>query len=219
MPGKLEFAEREKRVGHDIRPWYQWLFLVLGFAALLGVPIFKTYTHLPPYMGMMLSLSALWIASEIVGRSLREETRSTTGVLAALKRVDMSSILFFLGILLAVGSLGATGMLTSTAQWLDDVLPNREFVAIVIGLVSSVVDNVPLVAAGMEMYDLPMNHSFWMLLAYCAGTGGSCLIIGSAAGVAAMGIENINFVWYLRKIAIWAALGYFAGAAVVIAML
>ncbi|WP_442505309.1 sodium:proton antiporter NhaD [Novipirellula sp. SH528] len=219
MPGKLSEAEREVAPQNDIQPWHQWLFLVLGLTALLGVPLFKTFTHLPPYMGMMLSLSVLWVVSELVGHTLSEETRSTTGVLPALKRVDMSSILFFLGILLAVGSLGATGILQTTANWLDQVLPNREVVAIVIGLVSSVFDNVPLVAAGMEMYDLPMNDPFWMLLAYCAGTGGSCLIIGSAAGVAAMGIEEIDFVWYLKRISLWALIGYLAGAAVVVATL
>ena len=219
MPGTLAPVERERSIRPDIRPWHQWLFLVLGLIALLGVPVFKTFTHLPPYMGMMLSLSVLWIVSELVGHTLGEETRSTTGVLPALKRVDMSSILFFLGILLAVGSLGATGMLQSTAVWLDSVLPNRDVVAVVIGLVSAVVDNVPLVAAGMEMYDLPMNDPFWMLLAYCAGTGGSCLIIGSAAGVAAMGLEHIDFLWYFRKITLWAVIGYLIGAVVVTATL
>jgi Na+/H+ antiporter NhaD/arsenite permease-like protein len=219
MPCKLAPMTRTNHVASDIKPWHQWTFLILGLAALLAVPVFKTYTHLPPYMGMMLSLSVLWIVSEIVGHTLNEETRSTTGVLPAPKRVDLSSILFLLGILLAVGSLGATGMLQSTAVWLDNVLPNREVVAVVIGLVSSVVDNVPLVAAGMEMYDLPMNDPFWMLLAYCAGTGGSCLIIGSAAGVAAMGLERIDFVWHMKKIAVRALLGYLCGAAVVVAMM
>ncbi|WP_417736679.1 sodium:proton antiporter NhaD [Rosistilla oblonga] len=219
MPGKFQPPEvDESHVDKDIRPWHQWLFLILGVMGLIGVPIFKTITHLPPYMGMMLSLSVLWVVSELVGHTLDEQTRSSTGVLPALRRVDMSSILFFLGILLAVGALGATGTLASAATWLDSVLPNRDVVAVVIGLVSSVVDNVPLVAAGIEMYDLPMNHPFWMLLAYCAGTGGSCLIIGSAAGVAAMGIEHVDFMWYLKRIAPWAVAGYLAGAAVVIAM-
>ncbi|QDT05904.1 Na(+)/H(+) antiporter NhaD [Rubripirellula lacrimiformis] len=121
--------------------------------------------------------------------------------------------------LLAVGALSATGWLTSTALWLDHSVQNRDVVAIVIGLVSSVVDNVPLVAAGLEMYQMPTNDPFWMLLAYCAGTGGSCLIIGSAAGVAAMGIETVDFVWYVKHITGWAVVGYFAGAAVVVATL
>lgn len=201
----------------NIRPWQQWLFLLLGLFALLSVPVFKAVTHLPPYMGMMLSLGGLWVVSELVSHTMDEATRSSTGVLAILRRVDMSSILFFLGILLAVGALGAMGALRSAAEWLDGMLPNREVVAVVIGLVSAVVDNVPLVAAGIEMYDLPMNDEFWMLLAYCAGTGGSCLIIGSAAGVAAMGLEHIDFVWYFRRIAPWALAGYLSGAVVVIA--
>ncbi len=215
MPGKLSVADKTNHIRKDIRPWHQWLFLILGLVGLLGVPVFKTVTHLPPYMGMMLSLAVLWVVSELVGHTLEPETRSTTGVLPALKRVDMSSILFFLGILLAVGSLGAIGVLQGTAEWLDRVLPNRDIVAVVIGLVSSVVDNVPLVAAGIEMYDLPINNRFWMLLAYCAGTGGSCLIIGSAAGVAAMGLEHIDFLWYLKKIGPWALAGYLAGVVVV----
>lgn len=155
----------------------------------------------------------LW-KDQLVSHTLDDETRSTTGVLAVLKRVDMSSILFFLGILLAVGALGAMGVLRHAAELLDSVLPNRDVAALAIGLVSAVVDNVPLVAAGIEMYKLPYNDPFWMLLAYCAGTGGSCLIIGSAAGVAAMGLEHIDFIWYLRKIAPWALLGYLAGAGV-----
>ena len=167
-------------------------------------------------MGMMLSLSVLWVISELVGRSFDERTRSKTGVLSVLKKVDMSSVLFFLGILLAVGALSATGFLKTAAATLDTLLPNQEVVAIVIGLLSSVVDNVPLVAAGIDMFDQPINDEFWMLLAYCAGTGGSCLIIGSAAGVAAMGLEKIDFLWYARYIMPWAVLGYLSGAVVVI---
>lgn len=217
MKGELgEVPKSASHIDKNIQPWQQWLFLILGLVALLSVPVFKAITHLPPYMGMMLSLGCLWIVSEFVSHTMDEATRSSTGVLAALRRVDMSSILFFLGILLAVGSLGAMGSLRAAAGWLDGVLPNREVVALVIGLVSAVVDNVPLVAAGIEMYDLPVNDDFWMLLAYCAGTGGSCLIIGSAAGVAAMGLEHIDFLWYFRRIAPWALAGYVAGAAVVL---
>lgn len=197
-----------------IQTWHRMLFLGLGLAGLLSVPIFKAYTHLPPFMGMMLALSVLWLVSEYVASTLDEATRSTTGVVAVLKRVDMSTILFFLGILLAVGSLSATGTLGQLAAWLDSVVPNRDVVAVIIGLVSAVVDNVPLVAAGIEMYTMPTDDRFWMLLAYCAGTGGSCLIIGSAAGVAAMGLERINFVWYATRIAPLALLGYVAGVGV-----
>ena len=217
MSGELEEAPPETLENEkDILPWHQWLFLIVGLASLLFVPVFKTLTHLPPYMGMMLSLSVLWLISELVGRSFDERTRSQTGVLSVLKKVDMSSVLFFLGILLAVGALSATGFLKTAAGFLDSWLPNEDVVAIVIGLLSSVVDNVPLVAAGIDMFDQPLNDEFWMLLAYCAGTGGSCLIIGSAAGVAAMGLEKIDFLWYARHIMPWAVLGYLCGAAVVI---
>ena len=217
MRGDLRVIQpKAGHVDKSIRPWQQWLFLILGVLGLISVPIFKATTHLPPYMGMMLSLSILWFVSELVSHTMDEATRSSTGVLAALRRVDMSSILFFLGILLAVGSLAAMGLLRQAAEWLDSVLPNREVVAIAIGLVSAVVDNVPLVAGGIEMYTMPMNDDFWMLLAYCAGTGGSCLIIGSAAGVAAMGLERIDFLWYLRRIGPWACLGYASGAVVVL---
>jgi Na+/H+ antiporter NhaD/arsenite permease-like protein len=218
MPGEIETSDNQAKttMGHEIQRWHQWLFLLLGLAGLLLVPIFKTFTHLPPYMGMMLSLSILWIVSEWVGRSFDEVTKSSTGVVAALKRLDLSSILFFLGILLAVAALGSMGVLRTAAETLDMYLPNRDVVAIAIGLVSSVVDNVPLVAAGIEMYDLPMNDPFWMLLAYSAGTGGSCLIIGSAAGVAAMGLDHVDFIWYARKMLPWALLGYISGAIVVL---
>jgi Na+/H+ antiporter NhaD/arsenite permease-like protein len=219
LKGELDARQAtvETSEGGGIQFWHRALFLTLGLAGLLSVPVFKAYTHLPPFVGMMLSLSVLWLVSEFVSHTLDEATRSTTGVLAALKRVDMSTILFFLGILLAVGSLSATGVLGNLANWLDTVVPNRDMVAVVIGLVSAVVDNVPLVAAGIEMYTMPMDDRFWMLLAYCAGTGGSCLIIGSAAGVAAMGLERINFIWYATRIAPLALLGYIAGALVFLA--
>ncbi len=200
--------------GKNIQPWHQVLFLTLGLGGLLSVPVFKATTHLPPFMGMLLALSVLWIIGELVSHTMDEQTRTSTGVMAALKRVDMSSILFFLGILMAVGALGATGTLGNLAKWLDITVGNHSIIAVIIGLVSAIVDNVPLVAAGIEMYTMPENDHFWMMLAYCAGTGGSCLIIGSAAGVAAMGLEHIDFMWYARKIAPWALLGYFAGVIV-----
>ncbi|MGV3486740.1 MAG: SLC13 family permease, partial [Planctomycetaceae bacterium] len=212
---ELPATQRNKEnFDKTIQPWQQRLMLACGLAGLLFVPAFKAYTHLPPFIGMVLSLGALWVISELVSHTMDDKTRSSTGVLAVLKNVDMSSILFFLGILLAVGSLGKTGALRQLAEGLDSAVGDPLQIAIVIGLVSAVVDNVPLVAAGIEMYTLPINDRFWMLLAYCAGTGGSCLIIGSAAGVAAMGLEQINFVWYLRRIAPWALLGYFAGIGV-----
>jgi len=213
MKGDLPPALQSNRHsdGKNIQPWHQVLFLTLGLVGLLSVPIFKAITHLPPFMGMLLALSVLWIVGELVSHTMDEQTRTSTGVMAALKRVDMSSILFFLGILMAVGALGATGILGNLAKWLDTAVGNHSIIAIIIGLVSAIVDNVPLVAAGIEMYTMPENDHCWIMLAYCAGTGGSCLIIGSAAGVAAMGLEHIDFMWYARKIAPWALLGYFAG--------
>jgi Na+/H+ antiporter NhaD/arsenite permease-like protein len=213
LSGELEQAPSGSRrhLDKNLKPWHQWLFLILGVGGLLSVPVFKAVTHLPPFMGMLFALSLLWLVSEMISHTLDEKTRSSTGVLSVLQRIDMSSILFFLGILLAVGSLGATGVLGAFAQWLDQAIPSRSIVATVIGLVSAIVDNVPLVAAGIEMYSFPENHQFWLMLAYCAGTGGSCLIIGSAAGVAAMGLEHIDFMWYFRKISPWALLGYLAG--------
>lgn len=198
-----------------IQPWHRALFLGLGLAGLMMVPIFKAYTHLPPFMGMVLSLGVLWVVSELVSHTMDEKTKSSTGVMSALRRVDMSSILFFLGILLAVGALGSVEVLKNIAVYLQNTIGNSSIIAIIIGLVSAVVDNVPLVAAGIEMYgDTPPNDSFWMLLAYCAGTGGSCLIIGSAAGVAAMGLEKIDFMWYAKRIAPLALAGYLGGVAI-----
>jgi Na+/H+ antiporter NhaD/arsenite permease-like protein len=219
MSGNLPEIQsfQESKHTKNLEPWHQVLFLSLGIGGLLSVPIFKFLTHLPPFMGMMLALSVLWMISEFVKHTLDEKTRTSTGVLAVLQRIDMSSILFFLGILLAVGALSATGLLGSLATWLSNTIPSNSLIAILIGLLSAVVDNVPLVAAGIEMYRMPENDSFWMMLAFCAGTGGSCLIIGSAAGVAAMGLEHINFIWYLRRIAPWALLGYIAGILVYLA--
>ncbi|MFY8070476.1 MAG: sodium:proton antiporter NhaD [Pirellula sp.] len=219
MNGELPemHPSQESKHTKNLKPWHQFLFLALGIGGLLSVPIFKFVTHLPPFMGMMLALSVLWIISEFVKHTLDEKTRTSTGVLAVLQRIDMSSILFFLGILLAVGALSATGVLGGLAGWLSRTIPSNTLIAVLIGLLSAVVDNVPLVAAGIEMYHMPENDSFWMMLAFCAGTGGSCLIIGSAAGVAAMGLEHINFMWYLRKIAPWALLGYIAGILVYLA--
>ena len=217
LKGELEMTKetQDDLEEKSIETWHKALFLALGVAGLLAVPIFKTYTHLPPFMGMMLSLGVLWLASELVSHTMDEKTKSSTGVLSALRRIDMSSVLFFLGILLAVGALGSMNVLTQLAEYLQATLKNQSLIAVIIGLVSAVVDNVPLVAAGIEMYaSTPLNDSFWMLLAYCGGTGGSCLIIGSAAGVAAMGLEKIDFFWYFRKIAPLALAGYFAGIAV-----
>ena len=172
-------------------------------------------------MGMLFGLGLLWVISEFIHKDKDESDKSIYSVLHALRKIDMPSVLFFLGILVAISALQSTGQLAQLASLMDEKIANINLIVISIGLLSAIVDNVPLVAASMGMYDLqtyPTDHYFWEFLAYCAGTGGSILIIGSAAGVAAMGIEKINFFWYLKKIGWLAALGYFAGAAVYILM-
>ncbi|HBE70143.1 MAG TPA: sodium:proton antiporter [Planctomycetaceae bacterium] len=216
LKGEVERPELDPNEYHNktLKPWHSWLFLTLGFCGLVFVPIFKSVTHLPPFMGMMFSLSVIWIVSEFVKHDLDEETRSSTNVVGVLKKIDTASILFFLGILLAVGTLQSTGVLVTVATWLEVNIPNMQVVALVIGLLSAIVDNVPLVAAGIGMWDYPTDSTFWLFLAYCAGTGGSCLIIGSAAGVAAMGIEKIDFIWYIKRVSLFALIGYLGGAGV-----
>jgi Na+/H+ antiporter NhaD/arsenite permease-like protein len=205
----------EENTAKNIDTRHSKIMLALGLIGLLSVPIHKNLTHLPPMMGILLSLSIVWIVSEMLNSKMDEHSRSSTHVLEILKRIDSSSILFFLGILLAVGCLSTSGLLRSAAEGLDSWIGEQTLIAVLIGLVSAVVDNVPLVAAGIEMYsNYPINHTFWNLLAYCTGTGGSCLIIGSAAGVAAMGLERIDFLWYLRCIAPLALAGYLSGVGV-----
>lgn len=192
------------------------IIFFVGIGGLLFVPVFKTLTHLPPFMGMLLSLSVLWIVSELMHDDRNQAMDSELHIIKVLKRVDTPSVFFFLGILLAVGALEATGILRMLAQQLDSSIGNIDMIVFLIGLLSAVVDNVPLVAASMGMYDLatyPTDSPTWEFLAFAAGTGGSCLIIGSAAGVAAMGMERINFFWYLKRIAPLALLGYVSGAA------
>ena len=190
-----------------------------GIGALLFVPVFKTITHLPPFMGMLFGLGLLWVISELIHKDKDESDKSTYSVLHALRKIDMPSVLFFLGILISISALQSTGQLTQLASIMDEKIGNINLIVISIGLLSAIVDNVPLVAASMGMYDLqtyPTDHYFWEFLAYCAGTGGSALIIGSAAGVAAMGMEKIDFFWYLKKISWLALIGYFAGAIIYI---
>lgn len=193
------------------------LIFFLGVGGLIFVPVFKQITHLPPYVGMMFVLGLLWIISDIIHRNKKEEVKDKYNAANALMRIDMPSLLFFLGILLAVAGLESLHVLEEVALWMDESIGNKDIIVIGIGLLSAIVDNVPLVAASMGMYDLaeyPADHKIWEFIAYCAGTGGSVLIIGSAAGVAAMGLEKIDFIWYLRKMGFIALLGYLAGAAV-----
>lgn len=188
--------------------------LIMGVGALIFVPIFKTVTHLPPYLGMMLGLGVIWVVSEFINPHADEKDRKPYTASGALSRIDASSVLFFLGILLAVAALESTHILSNFATWLDQTVGSQSVIITLIGLLSAIIDNVPLVAASMGMYSLemyPMDHFIWEYLAYCAGTGGSILIIGSAAGVATMGMEKIDFIWYLKKISLIAMVGYFAG--------
>ena len=208
------------------------LVFAVGVCGLLFVPVFKTVTHLPPFMGMMLSLGVIWMLTERLHYSKNQEQRSELSVIGVLKKIDVSSVLFFLGILLAVAALQEAGHLIFAAESLRASLYDVYLIDLAIGLLSAIVDNVPLVAASMGMYDVvPLDAvtdewsaaftkdgHFWQFLAYCAGTGGSALIIGSAAGVAVMGLERIDFIWYLKKISLLAIAGYFAGAGVYILM-
>jgi Na+/H+ antiporter NhaD/arsenite permease-like protein len=218
LKGELkDIDESSNNPKNEIHPREKKLVLFLGVGMLLMVPIYKMITHLPPYMGMLLGLGILWLTTEIIHREKPHEHKQSLSVLHALRRMDMPSILFFLGILLAVSALETQGTLPSLAQWLDTSVGNMDVVVIITGILSAIVDNVPLVAAAMGMYslgDIPSDSRFWEMLAFCAGTGGSMLIIGSAAGVAAMGLEKITFGWYVKKITWIALLSYFAGIGV-----
>jgi len=189
----------------------------VGAGSLLFVPVFKAVTHLPPYMGVLLGLGLMWVVTEIIHSGKDEAEKGIYSVNHALRKIDTPSILFFLGILLSIAALQVTGVLGDLAVSLNKSVGNISLITMLIGFLSAVVDNVPLVAAAQGMYSLdqyPTGHYFWEFLAYCAGTGGSCLVIGSAAGVAAMGLEKLEFFWYLRIIGWLALLGYLAGALV-----
>ncbi len=200
----------------DTTTFEKYLMFALGIGALVAVPVFKTVTHLPPFMGILFGLGIVWLVGELIHRKKGDEDKQPLTLVNALGRIDMPSVVFFIGILLAVATLEHTHILGNLAGWLDRTVGREDVIVVLIGLASAVVDNVPLVAASMGMYSLtdhPTDSFLWESIAYCAGTGGSILIIGSAAGVAAMGIEKIEFGWYARKIGPLAALGYFAGAA------
>src|SRR5712671_1732530 len=192
------------------------LIFYLSLGILILVPAFKTVTHLPPFMGILLGLGILWLVGELIHRRKEENEKAHLSLVSALKRIDMSSIVFFIGILLAVAALEHARILEMLAKWLDANIGRQDAIVIMLGLLSAVVDNVPLVAASMGMYSLaryPPDSFLWEFIAYCAGTGGSILIIGSAAGVAAMGLEKIHFFWYVKRISGLALLGYFGGVA------
>ena len=226
---KPEKLELEEHTIDPTTPFERNLIFYMGVGGLLFVPIFKTITHLPPYVGMLLSLGVLWLVTEIIHRSKNHEQKSRLSVIGVMKKVDVPTIFFFLGILLAVASLQSAGQLDIVANYLSDTFNGQStegiyIINIIIGLLSSIVDNVPLVAGAMGMYPIAetglyaTDGMFWEFLAYCAGTGGSVLIIGSAAGVAVMGILKIDFIWYMKNISLLALMGYLAGAATYILM-
>lgn len=203
--------------------------LIAGICGLVFVPVFKSVTHLPPYMGMMLSLGVVWLISEYIHpeEDFDESNRQHYSAHHALSRIEMTSIIFFLGILAAVAALESVavmgsqgemvGFLKSIAEWLQETIPSQNAVIMLLGVVSAIIDNVPLVAASMGMYTEPTDSTLWHFIAYSAGTGGSMLVVGSAAGVAAMGMERIDFIWYVKKITPLAVAGFLAGAAAFLA--
>ncbi len=217
LRGRIETPKLSEEEIQD-RPqwalWEQYFMFILGGLGLLFVPVFKAVTHYPPFMGVLLSVGFIWYITEFLHRGKSEKIKHDFSVASMLHRIDTPSILFFLGILLAVGALDTSGHLHLMATALDNTFGNIYVINGLIGALSAIVDNVPLVAAAMGMYEMtefPMDHDFWTLLAYCAGTGGSMLIIGSAAGVAAMGILKIDFIWYLKHVSLYALIGYLAG--------
>ena len=229
MKGEVERPEHVEEGGvYKVTHKQSLLTLIMGVGLLLFVPIFKTITHLPPYLGVLFGLGVMWVTTEIMHRN-SPANYSKLSVSTIIQKVDVPSVLFFLGILMAVQCLNEAGHLKLLSQALDENVGNIYAINLIIGVLSSVIDNVPLVAASMGMYpiadaatllaDPSLQHfatdgAFWEGLAYCAGTGGSLLIIGSAAGVAVMGMEKIDFIWYLKKISLWALVGYLSGAGV-----
>ena len=239
MKGEIERPAAVENEQAEIPAKLRNLIFWLGIGGLLFVPIFKSVTHLPPYLGMLFSLAVLWVITEIMSHKQLQKPdgkHKLPTVMSTLSVIDTPSILFFLGILMAVAGLESCGVLAMLSNGLSDTFLDMEIaghaagffiIDLIIGILSSIIDNVPLVAATMGMYPIDgsmaldictVNHPFWEFLAYCAGTGGSLLIIGSAAGVAVMGMEKIDFIWYLKKISWLALLGYIAGAIVFIVM-
>jgi Na+/H+ antiporter NhaD/arsenite permease-like protein len=217
LRGKLVVGPEHIEMDHGLKTteFERNTMFFLGLGILVAVPVFKTITHLPPFLGILFGLGILWLVGDLIHSKKEEEYKQHLTLAHALSKIDMSSLVFFTGILLAVATLEHTHILTSLAQWLDKSIGRLDVIVVLIGIFSAIVDNVPLVAASMGMYDLktyPTDHFLWEFLAYCAGTGGSILIIGSAAGVAAMGLEKIHFFWYVKKISGLALIGYLAGA-------
>ena len=212
--GEIE-VETEEEITEDK---YSSLMLYLGLGGIVFVPIFKTITHLPPYLGMMFSLAIVAVVAEIISyrkfelSTLESDVIKVSPVHTSLSKIEMPSVLFFLGILMAVAAMESVGELFHFSEWLAVSVPNLDIVVIILGFASSIIDNVPLVAASIGMFHNGLDDQLWHFIAFSAGTGGSMLIIGSAAGVVAMGMEKINFFWYLKNVSWLAILGFFAGA-------
>ncbi len=215
LKGDLPTHHSGLDVNRNTSPFERRSILILGVLGLIFVPFFKSITNLPPFMGMMFSLGMLWVATELIHRRKDFEEKKQFMVSSALSKIDLSSVLFFFGILAAISALEATEILHGLSHWLEHSISDYKVIVFAIGILSAIVDNVPLVAASMGMYPLdlfPTDHQFWQFMAYCAGTGGSILIIGSAAGVTIMGMEKVNFFWYIRRISLLAFSGYVVGA-------
>lgn len=208
---KGRFEKIEMSPNGDREPFGNFI-LIMGILLLIFVPIFKILTGLPPFMGMLLALGVLWLITDLA--HYKEENRDHLRVPHIFTKIDFSGVFFFLGILLCVGALYSAGLLGELATWLHTTIGSLPVISVAIGFASAIIDNVPLVAATMGMYSLeqfPTDHTFWNMIAYCAGIGGSILIIGSAAGIAFMSLEKVDFLWYLRRISLPATVGYLAG--------
>jgi Na+/H+ antiporter NhaD/arsenite permease-like protein len=212
---KMEIHDRRQVKSNGVSTFEKSTVLIVGILGLFMVPVFKSLTHLPPFMGMLLSLGIIWVFVELLHRNKNEVDKDTLSVVAALRRLNIPTLLFFLGILLAVSALQSSSLLGYWASSLSKYIVNQNVLIMIIGGLSSVIDNVPLVASVQGMYGLniyPTDHYFWEFMAYAAGTGGSILIIGSAAGIAAMGMEKITFFWFLKRFSVLALVGYLSGA-------
>ena len=227
LKGELpEVVDKREESISELTKFQRNLIFALGVGGLCCVPVFHTVTELPAFMGILAVLGVLWCVTELIYRKKEEHDPLAKRVTKMLSRIDMSTIMFFLGILMAVATLSEIGVLTAVGEWLDESVGNDYLVTGAIGILSSIVDNVPLVAGAMKMYtvtttemlasnpelaNLAVDGVFWQLLAYCAGVGGSMLIIGSAAGVVVMGLEHISFGWYIKNVTWIAFVGYLAG--------
>lgn len=216
MKGRKEGLMAQKHpAAQSVNTVHRNIVFFTGIGALLFVPVFKALTHLPPFMGVLLGFGVMWVLVELLHKKEADNGQGNYSVHQTLSKIDMSTILFFLGILVSVSALQCSGILHDWAVGLEKIAKSYNVVVMSIGIISAVIDNVPLVAGAMGMYDLarfPLDHRFWIFLSYCAGTGGSLLAIGSAAGVVSMGLAKIDFSWYFKKISLLALAGYFSGA-------